>query len=797
MGDTGPCGPCSELHYDRIGGRDAASLVNQDDPDVLEIWNLVFIQFNRESNGELKSLPKKHVDTGMGFERLVSVIQNKRSNYDTDCFTPIFDAIQKLTNVRPYAGKLANEDVDGIDMAYRVVADHIRTLTVALADGGIPDKVGRGYVLRRVLRRAIRYASEKLSAKPGMFASLVPVVVESLGDVFPELHKDVPFITETINEEEIQFLKTLNRGRKLLEREIIRLKGAKTLPGNVAWKMYDTYGFPVDLTYLMVEEKGLDIDMVAYEQCKEKAQLLSQVVSTKEELGLDLDVHAIAELKETRKIALTDDSAKYDYKEKNENALDTKYEFNSCLGKIVALRKDKKFVESVSSGEEVGVILDRTNFYAEQGGQIYDIGLMIKEEKNDAGDSMNEDTEFEVNDVKFQGGYVVHIGKIVIGELKVGDQLSLQLDEQRRKYIMNNHTGTHVLNFALRKVLGTEADQRGSLVAPDRLRFDFTCKQAMTTKQIKETELSSIDMIKKNLLVYTQIAPLEQSKAIKGLRAVFDETYPDPVRVVSVGVPVEELLANPESGKGLETSVEYCGGTHLIKTGHIGEFVITSEEAIAKGIRRIIAISGPDAQKAVNKKIKLDKQLNDLETQFKNKQYSDQKIANKLITDLLDEINQSQISYWKKDEFRNRLNILKKSLTDLEKASQNMMQNDILNEAKKLAEENINNQFIVAKLKAGSNSKILDGAIKQMIKIHPNIATMIFSNDDKKVLCLSYVSKELTVKLKANEWIKEISNAIDGKGGGKAESAQASGSNIANIDEAIELATEFAKTKLT
>lgn len=224
---------------------------------MLEIWNLVFIQFNRESDGELKSLPKKHVDTGMGFERLVSVIQNKRSNYDTDCFTPIFNEIQKLTNARPYTGKLGSEDAHGIDMAYRVIADHIRTLTIALADGGVPDSVGRGYVLRRVLRRAVRYSTEKLSAKPGMFASLVPVVVELLGDVFPELHKDVQFIVDTINEEEQQFLKTLSRGRKLLEREIAKLSNTKTLPGDVAWKMYDTYGFPVDLTYLMVEEKGM------------------------------------------------------------------------------------------------------------------------------------------------------------------------------------------------------------------------------------------------------------------------------------------------------------------------------------------------------------------------------------------------------------------------------------------------------------------------------------------------------------------------------------------------------------
>lgn len=795
MGDTGPCGPCSEIHYDRIGGRDAASLVNEDDPDVLEIWNLVFIQFNRESDGKLKPLPKKHVDTGMGFERLVSVIQDKRSNYDTDCFTPIFEEIQKLTNVRPYAGKLGTEDIDGVDMAYRVIADHIRTLTIALADGGVPDNVGRGYVLRRVLRRAVRYATEKLSAKPGTFANLVPVVVQSLGDVFPELHKDVQSIMEIINEEEQQFLKTLSRGRKLLERAITKLPDTKTLPGDVAWKMYDTYGFPVDLTYLMVEEKGLDIDMLAYEQCKAKAQLQSQAISNKEELGLDLDVHAIAELKDNRKIAATDDSAKYDYKEKDEKSLNTEYEFRSCVAKIVALRKNKQFVDCVNSGEEAGVILDKTNFYAEQGGQIYDTGLLVKEDLV-GGDSNQEETEFEVSDVKLQGGYVVHIGKVIIGDLKVGDQLRLQLDETRRKYIMNNHTGTHVLNYALRKVLGAEADQRGSLVAPDRLRFDFTCKQGMTAKQVKETEQHSVEMIKKNLIVHTEIAPLEKSKVITGLRAVFDETYPDPVRVVSIGVPVGELLSNPDSGKGLETSVEYCGGTHLIKTGHIGDFVITSEEAIAKGIRRVIAISGPDAQKALSRQVKLEAKLIELENLFKNKQYSDLKIATKLITDLLEEVNKTQLSYWKRDEFRTRLNTLKKSLADEEKASQNVMLNDLLEEVKILAETNLKNQYIVAKVNAGSSGKFLDTAIKQMAKIHTNVATLLISSDDKKVVCMSGVSKELSSKLKANEWIKEVSSAIDGKGGGKAESAQATGTNVCNVDAAVELAIKFANTKL-
>jgi alanyl-tRNA synthetase len=300
------------LHFDRIGGRSVPELVNMDDPDVLEIWNLVFIQYNRELDGSLKLLPKKHIDCGMGYERLVSVIQNKRSNYDTDVFVPLFEAIQKGTGARPYRGKVGAEDVDGVDMAYRVLADHARTITVALADGGFPDNTGRGYVLRRILRRAVRYATEKLNAKPGFFATLVETVVQLLGETFPEIKKDPLHITNIINEEEQQFLKTLIRGRNLLNRTINKLGDAKVLPGDVAWRLYDTYGFPIDLTQLMAEEKNLTIDMAGYEEAKQRSYILSQGKATSKVDTINLDVHAINELQE-KKIPVTDDSFKYRY----------------------------------------------------------------------------------------------------------------------------------------------------------------------------------------------------------------------------------------------------------------------------------------------------------------------------------------------------------------------------------------------------------------------------------------------------------------------------------------------------
>uniref|UniRef100_A0AAQ6IU20 alanine--tRNA ligase n=1 Tax=Anabas testudineus TaxID=64144 RepID=A0AAQ6IU20_ANATE len=546
MGDTGPCGPCSEIHYDRIGGRDASHLVNMDDPNVLEIWNLVFIQFNRESETELKPLPKKSIDTGMGLERLVSVLQNKMSNYDTDLFLPYFEAIQKGTGARPYTGKVGAEDADGIDMAYRVLADHARTITIALSDGGRPDNTGRGYVLRRILRRAVRYSHEKLGAQKGFFASLVDVVVDSLGNAFPELKKDPEMVKDIINEEEAQFLKTLSRGRRILDRKIMSLGDSTTIPGDTAWLLYDTYGFPLDLTSLIAEEKGMAVDLAAFEEEKKAAQLKSQGKGAGDEDHIMLDIYAIEELR-NKNITTTDDSPKYKYTSDENGG----YEFQQASATVLALRRDRAFCDEVTTGQECGVLLDQTSFYAEQGGQTFDEGYMLREDDN-AEDRM----EFTVKNTQVRGGYVLHVGT-VYGTLKVGDRLFL--DHPSIMPIMSNHTATHMLNFALRSVLG-EADQRGSLVAPDRLRFDFTAKGALTTEQVRKTEEAACAMIKDAKVVYAMEAPLAEAKAIQGLRAVFDETYPDPVRVVSIGIPVQQLLDDPNSPAGSFTSIEFCGG---------------------------------------------------------------------------------------------------------------------------------------------------------------------------------------------------------------------------------------------
>lgn len=782
MGETGPCGPCSELHFDRIGGRDVPHLVNMDDPDVLEIWNLVFIQFNRESDGSLRSLPKKHIDCGLGLERLVSVIQNKKANYDTDLFIPLFDAIQKGTGVRPYSGKVGAEDVDGIDMAYRVLADHARTLTIALSDGGCPDNTGRGYVLRRILRRAVRYASEKLNAKKGFFGSLVNTVVELLGDVFPEIKRDPESIIQTINEEEIQFLKTLSRGRNLLNRTMEKINKTKVVPGDVAWRLYDTYGFPIDLTQLMCEEKGLIVDMIAYDQAKKESQLASQGKTAGQEDLLALDIHAISEL-QNKGISITDDSPKYGYKPSTpEN--DAIYNFTSYTGTVVALRFNKEFVDSVSTGQECGVLLDRTSFYAEQGGQIFDEGYFVK-----VGD---ESVEFTVKNVQVKGGYVLHAGKIE-GTLSIGDKVSLHIDTERRRLIMNNHTGTHLLNSVLRKVLGTDSDQRGSLVMPDRLRFDFTNKGPMTIKQIKDAEDIIRNVIKENKKVYTKHTDLALAKKINGLRAMFDEQYPDPVRVVSVGIPVEELEKNPEGLDGFNTSIEFCGGSHLHQTGHIGDYVIVSEEGIAKGIRRIVAVTGPEATKSINKLVLLESEVEKL---LKNSEQPNLKH----VLELSDEITRAQISYWKKEELRTLLKNFKKKVDDLDRAAKAQIVNTVSEKAKEICLEKKEEKIIVAELKASNNTKALDAALKQVKQLCPNTAAMFFSIDDKskKIFCLASVPKNAIEQgLKASEWVQSVIEVMEGKGGGKSESAQASGNNPNCIDKAIKIAEDFAALKIS
>ncbi|XP_037539218.1 alanine--tRNA ligase, cytoplasmic isoform X2 [Nematolebias whitei] len=786
MGDTGPCGPCSEIHYDRIGGRDASHLVNMDDPNVLEIWNLVFIQFNRESETELKPLPKKSIDTGMGLERLVSILQNKMSNYDTDLFQPYFEAIQKGTGARSYTGKVGADDVDGIDMAYRVLADHARTITIALSDGGRPDNTGRGYVLRRILRRAVRYSHEKLGAKRGFFASLVDVVVDSLGEAFPELKKDPDMVKDIINDEEAQFLKTLSRGRRILDRKIVSLGDCRTIPGDTAWLLYDTYGFPLDLTSLIAEEKGLGVDVAAFEEEKKAAQLKSQGKGAGDADHIMLDIYAIEELR-NKQVPATDDSPKYRYSS-DENG---NYEFQQTSATVLALRRDRAFCDEVTTGQECGVLLDQTSFYAEQGGQTFDEGYILRED-----DNTEDRMEFTVKNTQVRGGYVLHIGT-VYGALRVGDRVTLQVDEARRRPIMSNHTATHILNFALRGVLG-EADQRGSLVAPDRLRFDFTAKGALSTGEVRRTEEIAGALIRDAKPVYAMDAPLAEAKAIQGLRAVFDETYPDPVRVVSIGIPVQELLDDPNSPAGSQTSIEFCGGTHLQNSSHAAPFVIVSEEAIAKGIRRIVAVTGAEAQKAQRKADALLQALSALGDKVKQ-QTVPNKDLQKEIADLTESLGTAVISQWQKDEMRDTLKGLKKTMDDLDRSYKADIQKRVLEKTKEVIENNPNQPLLVMAMETGASAKALNESLKLLKSQSPQTATMLFTIDPEagKITCLCQVPQEVASRgLKASEWVQELCPLLDGKGGGKDMSAQATGRNTLCLQEALQMANEFARLKL-
>jgi alanyl-tRNA synthetase len=393
MGETGPCGPCTEIHYDRIGGRDAARLVNTGDPDVIEVWNNVFIQFNREESRKLRILPAKHVDTGMGLERLTSVLQGKRSNYDTDLFTPIFAAIQKATGARPYQGKLGAADEGNIDTAYRVIADHIRTLTFAITDGATPSNEGRGYVLRRILRRAVRYGRQMLGTKSGFFSGLVPVVVEKMGHGFPELKKSPQRVIDILREEEESFGKTLDRGIKLFEEIEQSVRQSKTIAAPDAFKLYDTFGFPIDLTQQMAEERGLKVDIAGFEKLMEEAKVRSRGAAKETERELSLGGEHVARLRHMS-AQPTEDQDKFHGRE--------------IQATVKAIFNGENFDEAIRSDrgglDMVGVILDKTNFYAEMGGQVFDTGRLVVTRETRASDHVGGG-EFRVDAVKAFGGY--------------------------------------------------------------------------------------------------------------------------------------------------------------------------------------------------------------------------------------------------------------------------------------------------------------------------------------------------------------------------------------------------------
>lgn len=686
MGETGPCGPCSEIHYDRIGGRNAAHLVNQDDPNVLEIWNNVFIQYNREADKSLKPLPNKHVDTGMGYERLVSVLQNKYSNYDTDVFTPLFKKIHEITGKREYTGKFGDEDVDGIDTAYRVVADHVRLLTFAISDGGEPSNLGRGYVVRRVLRRGARYAFDYFDVKLGdFFSKIVPTLVEQLGDMFPEIKTRQADVIDILNEEEQSFSKTLERGKVQFEKfaKETESSGSKKLPGKEVWLLYQTYGYPVDLTRILAEEKGLQIDDEEIEKARQEALEASKRTKKTADESLKLDVHDISTLQNMPDLQRTDDSAKYGKK--------------NITSKVKAIYHGKKFIQDskdISYGDHFGILLDKTCFYAEQGGQIYDTGKLI----------IDGVAEFNVENVQLYAGYVLHTGFLQYGSLNVGDEVIAEYDELRRNPIRKNHTGTHILNYALREVLGDGVDQKGSYVGPDKLRFDFSHKSAVTDSELEKILDISTRYIRQNSEVFSEEVPLPTAHNIEGVRAVFGETYPDPVRVVSVGVPVDLLLEDVKKAEWREVSIEFCGGTHVEKTGEIKDLIVLEESAIAAGVRRITAVTGQGAHEVQLAADEFETRLAELERM----PFSARKEELKTLMSV--ELRQQlQVSTLRKREFLKRHEAVNKDIIKGQKDAEKKQKTEVMGLLK-------DQPYQVVKVPFQTSPRVLTEVIKELGK---------------------------------------------------------------------------------
>ncbi|KAI4196263.1 MAG: hypothetical protein LQ348_002342 [Seirophora lacunosa] len=778
MGDQGPCGPCSEIHYDRLGGRNAAHLVNQDDPNVLEIWNNVFIQYNREPDKSLRPLPNKHVDTGLGYERLVSVLQNKMSNYDTDVFTPLFETIQQLTGAREYRGKFGDEDPDGIDTAYRVVADHVRTLTFAISDGAAPNNEGRGYVVRRVLRRGARYARKYFNSDIGQFFSkIVPTLVNQMGEMFPEIKKKMSDVMEILNEEEESFAKTLDRGERQFESyaQQSKLKDSTKLHGADVWRLYDTFGFPVDLTRLMAEERGLSIDDTEFNEARLKAKEASRGEKKAASDLVKLDLHDLDSLNKMPGVTQTDDEAKFGR--------------SNITARIQTIYHSQNFHSStadIPSDTQIGIILDRTNFYAEQGGQENDTGKLI----------IDGVAELEVSNVQVYHGYVLHTGYMKYGNLSTGDEVICEYDELRRWPIRNNHTGTHILNFALREVLGDGIDQRGSLVAAEKLRFDFSHKAAVSDAELEKIEDISTKYIRQNFAVYAKDVPLATARQIQGVRAVFGETYPDPVRVVSVGVEVEELLRDVANEAWREVSIEFCGGTHVAKTGDIKELVILEESGIAKGIRRIIAVTGEDAHVVQRAADLFGERLARLEamTTHPDGGAAGQKEAE--VKSVQQDLNQLAMSAITKSRFRERVAKVVKAQLDEQKALQKA-------EVKKATEavagffagDDEGKKVYVGRLQGvGANAKALGEALNWVKGKSKDKVVYLFAADEGsgKVVHGCHVSEAASKQgASATEWADAVSGVVGGKAGGKGATSIGNGTEPGKVDEAVAVAAKY------
>ena len=704
MGDTGPCGPCTEIFYDHgadIWGGPPGS-PEEDGDRYIEIWNNVFMQFNRTADGVLHPLPAPSVDTGMGLERISAVMQHVHSNYEIDLF-------QSLLAAAAEAIGCSNDDQPSL----KVVADHIRSCGFLIADGVLPSNEGRGYVLRRIIRRACRHGN-KLGAKGSFFHKIVAALVAEMGQAFPELKGQQAHIERVLKTEEEQFAKTLEQGLRILEQDLAQLQG-KVVPGDVVFKLYDTYGFPMDLTADIARERELTIDEAGFEREMEAQRERARSAS-----AFGMDYNSLV------KVDTATDFLGYDTTEGQ--------------GKIVALYKDGQSVDQLGEGEEGVVVLDRTPFYAESGGQVGDSGYL-----------QAAAARFDVRDTTKTGGAFLHHGVVASGALVIGSPVEAKVDAEVQHATSLNHSATHLLHEALRQVLGDHVQQKGSLVDSQRLRFDFSHFEAVTPAQIKALEDIVNREVRRNTPVETELTDIETAKA-KGAMALFGEKYGDTVRVLSMGG---------------DFSVELCGGIHAKRTGDISLFKIISEGGVASGVRRIEAVTGAAALAY----------LNAAEERVKE--------AAQLVKGNRDNLIDKLSAVLE----RNRQ--LEKQLEQLQAKAASAAGDDLSNAAVE-----VKGAKVLAARLDGQDGKALLALVDQLKNKLGHAVILLGSEHEGKVVLVAGVTKDLSSQLKAGDLMKQAAAAVGGKGGGRPDMAQGGGVDVAALDKALALAVPFAEQGL-
>ena len=704
MGDTGPCGPCSEIFYDHgpeiAGGPPGTP--EEDGDRYVEIWNLVFMQYDRSSDGVLVPLPKPSVDTGLGLERVAAVMQGVHSNYDIDLFKSLIRAAADVTGT---------EDLQSASL--RVIADHIRACTFLIIDGVVPSNEGRGYVLRRIIRRAIRHGY-KLGQTQPFFHKLVAALVQEMGSYYTELGSGESRAAQVLAQEEIRFAETLATGMALLDAETAKLKSS-VIPGETVFKLYDTYGFPADLTADIARERGLTIDQAAFDVAMEAQRVRARAAS---KFGADL--------RDTVKLAGKTDFSGYD------RVADS--------ARVTSLIFDGALVDALRPGQEGQVVLDHTPFYAESGGQIGDSGLLSR-----------ANARFVVRDTQKIGASFAHVGVLEEGELRIGDAVDARVDQERRKAIALNHSATHLLHAALRKILGKHVEQKGSLVAADRLRFDFSHTQSLSSDELRQVEDLVNSEIRENAPVETRVMALDQAKAA-GAMSLFGEKYDSDVRVLSIG----------------EFSMELCGGTHVQRAGDIGLFKITSESGVAAGIRRVEALTGRGAYEWV---VHTDQVLRDIAAMLRgSREDVDEKVR----------------------ELVERSRRLEKEVQQLKSKLASGHGGDLSAGAK-----DIGGIKVLAAQIDGADVRSLRDALDRLKDKLGSAVIVLASVQEGKVLLVAGVSDDLVVRIKAGEIAGQVAAKVGGRGGGRADFAQAGGTQPENLAAALAGVESLVRSRLS